>query len=529
MTKWFKRIAIGSAAVLVATGVGIWWSPYQGLMVNAWGRWVDAAPVDAALVKTRLTVAPGYGLTLFAGHVSGARMLRMTAAGDLLVATPGAGQVLWLARDADSDGASDDRRVLLEDLDSPNGLDLHDGYLYVAEQGQVGRVRFDDATGRIDGAYDVIIKGLPKGGNHWKKTIRFGPDGYLYMAIGSSCNVCSESDDRRAALLRYTADGTFVDTYATGLRNSAGFAWRDADGELYATDNGRDLLGDDFPPCELNRIERGGFYGWPYANGDRVPDPDLGAGREAVIAASIPPVFAFRAHNAPLGIVFLKSAKQTPALRGAALVALHGSWNRTQKDGYKVVSLRWDAGGTIRADDFMTGFLSGSAVIGRPAELAEGADGAIYVSDDYADVVYKITPGGAASVAANDVAEAAKAELPGATSVDPHDADDRAVDADDRAVDADDRAVDADDRAVLIVRGATLFGQMGCQECHVLSAAPGDGRVALGGVAEKYDRVALARYLATPKPPMPPVGDEAARSALAAFLLHRPVSGKAVM
>ena len=356
-----------------------------------------------------------------------ARMLRMTAAGDVLVASPGSGQVLWLARDADGDGASDDRRVLLKDLDGPNGLDLHDGYLYVAEQGQVGRIRFDDATGQIDGAYEVVIKGLPKGGNHWKKTIRFGPDGYLYMAIGSSCNVCSETDDRRAAILRYTADGTFVDTYATGLRNSAGFAWRDADGQLYATDNGRDLLGDDFPPCELNRIERGGFYGWPYANGDRVPDPNLGAGREAVIAASIPPVFSFHAHNAPLGIVFLKSDKQRAALRGAALVALHGSWNRTQKDGYKVVSLHWDADGTIHADDFMTGFLSGAVVIGRPAEIAEGADGAIYVSDDYANVVYKITPGASSSIEAGDVAQVAKTEATGATSADPHDAPDRDV------------------------------------------------------------------------------------------------------
>src|SRR5262249_46041097 len=224
-----KRIAIGVVAVVVVTGAGLWFSPYQGILVNEWGRLVDAVPVDAALVKARLTVVPGYGVTLFAKDVTDARMLRMTAAGDLLVASPGSGQVFWFARDADGDGASDERRALLKDLDSPNGLDLRDGYLYVAEQGQIGRVRFDDATGRIDGQYDVIIKDLPKGGNHWKKTIRFGPDGYLYLAIGSSCNVCTESDDRRAAILRYTPDGAFVDIYATGLRNSAGFAWRDAD------------------------------------------------------------------------------------------------------------------------------------------------------------------------------------------------------------------------------------------------------------------------------------------------------------
>jgi len=303
-------------------------------------------------------------------------------------------------------------------------------------------------TGRIDGAYGrhhqgpaerQAITGRRRSGSAGRLPV-FGD--WLIVVT-----VCSEADDRRAAILRYTPDGAFVDIYATGLRNSAGFGWRDADGELYATDNGRDLLGDDFPPCELNRIQRGGFYGWPYANGDRVPDPDLGAGREAVIAASIPPVFGFRPHNAPLGIVFLKSDKQTAALRGAALVALHGSWNRTQKDGYKVVSLHWDGDGSIHAEDFMTGFLRGSAVIGRPAELAEGADGAIYVSDDYANVVYKITPGGNTSVEVGDVAQ-----VPSKPSV------------------ANDR------RSAVIVRGATLFGQMGCQECHILSGTNGDGR-----------------------------------------------------
>jgi mono/diheme cytochrome c family protein len=342
----------------------------------------------------------------------------------------------------------------------------------------------------------VIIKDLPRGGNHWKKTLRFGPDGLLYMTVGSSCNVCSEVDERRAAMLRFTAAGAFVDIYATGLRNSAGFAWRGADGALYATDNGRDLLGDDFPPCELNRIEQGGFYGWPYANGDRVPDPDLGAGRDAVIAASIPPAFAFRAHNAPLGIVFLNSDRHPIALRGAALVALHGSWNRRTKDGYKVVALHWNADGSIRSEDFMTGFLNDSTVIGRPAELAEDADGAIYVSDDYANAVYRIAPGGDSSIEIGAAADPQK-HADAAAAADPD----------------------------LIVRGAMLFKQQGCQQCHVLSGVSADGRVALDAVAARYDRATLAEYLAQPKPPMPPVDDTDARNALAEFLLYLPEHG----
>jgi len=492
-----KRLVMGLAVVVALGALALWlWAPpvnvpLRGMLANEFPRLFTPPQADAARVHAELVVPDGYGVTLFAVDVPNARMLRVTPAGDLLVASPARGTIYWLARDRDGDGVSDERRVLLDALDGPNGLDFHQGYLYVAEQGRIGRVRFDgDHT---VGDYQIVVDSLPKGGNHWKKTLRFGPDGLLYLTIGSSCNVCSEADERRAAMLRYTPAGEFVDIYATGLRNSAGFDWRPADGVLYATDNGRDLLGDDFPPCELNRIEQGGFYGWPYANGDRVPDPDLGAGRDAVIAASLPPVFAFRAHNAPLGIVFLTSAAQPPDMRDAALVALHGSWNRSVKDGYKVVALHWHADGSISSENFMTGFLQGSEVIGRPAELAEDGAGNIYVSDDYANAVYRITPGqrGSATVLAAD------AQSP-------------------RPVAATSAAADPRE----IVRGATLFGRLDCQSCHVLDAAAADGRVPLGNVAQHYDHAALQAYLALPNPPMPPVADAADRSALAAFLLR---------
>lgn len=496
--KWLKRIAIGLVAIVVVAVAAAWlWLPpvnvpFKGMLANLFPNWIAVPTADAATVKSRLVVPPGYGIGIFARDIPDARMLRVTARGDLLVATPGKGKVIWLARDSNGDGESDERRVLLEGLDGPNGLDFRNGYLYVAEQGKVGRVRFDDATGRIVGAYEIVIPDLPTGGNHWRKTIRFGPDGLLYLNIGSSCNVCLEQDDRRASMRRYTPDGKFVDVYATGLRNSAGLDWR-ADGELYATDNGRDLLGDDFPPCELNEIRQGGFYGWPFANGDRVPDPDFGAGREAVIAASIPPAFGFRAHNAPLGIVFLRSDKQPPEYRGAAIVALHGSWNRSRKDGYKVVALRWDADGTIRSSDFLTGFLKDENVIGRPAEVAEDADGAIYVSDDYANAVYRIVPGSTETLDVGGAAKTGSAATGGGV---------------------------VDEK--LIARGATAFGQRACQECHALEGDGKDGRVVLAGLATRYDPTSLAGYLAQPRPPMPPVEDAQMRAALAAFLLQRP-------
>ncbi|MBW2666776.1 MAG: PQQ-dependent sugar dehydrogenase, partial [Deltaproteobacteria bacterium] len=173
-------------------------------------------------------------------------------------------------------------------------------------------------------------------------------------------------------------------------RNSVGFDWHPVTGALYANDNGRDLLGDDFPPCELNQAVEGGFYGWPFANGANIPDPDLGEGKAARIAEAIPPVHDYPAHNAPLGLTFLRGAKLPLAYRNTALSALHGSWNRSSKDGYKVVSLHWHEGGAIEQRDFVTGFERDENVIGRPVDIAEGPDGAIYISDDYAGAIYRV-------------------------------------------------------------------------------------------------------------------------------------------
>jgi glucose/arabinose dehydrogenase len=216
----------------------------------------------------------------------------------------------------------------------------------------------------------------------------------MYVSIGSSCNACSETDPRRAAIVRYRPDGSGEQIFATGLRNAVGFDWHPITAALYANDNGRDLLGDDFPPCELNRVVEGGFYGWPFANGANVPDPDFGAGQEARIAAAIPPVHDYPAHNAPLGLAFLRSAKLPLAYRNAAVSALHGSWNRSRKDGYKVVSLHWGTDGEIEQRDFVTGFERDEDVIGRPVDVAEGPDGAVYISDDYAGAIYRVVYAG---------------------------------------------------------------------------------------------------------------------------------------
>jgi glucose/arabinose dehydrogenase len=494
--------------LLAAAGIAAcqWMLP-ERYAVNAplrhllFGMGVEA-PSEAD-VDARLRVPAGHRITLFAADLPNARMLRFARSGDLLVSTPRSGRVMLVRPDRDGDGRADEVRVLLEGLDRPHGLELHDGWLYVAESGAVVRVRFDAGAARTTGAIERVVEDLPAGGNHFTRTLRFGPDGWMYVSVGSSCNVCEESDPRRAALLRFRPDGSEPGIHASGLRNAVGFDWQPGTGALYATDNGRDLLGDDFPPCELNRIEAGGFYGWPYANGERVPDPDLGRGHDARIAASIPPVHGFGAHNAPLGIAFLRAPDVPEAYRGAALVALHGSWNRTQKDGYKVVSLHWTPDGRIVERDFLVGFEHDGDVIGRPVDVAEGPDGAIYVSDDFAGAIYRIERG--------ESAGPRRAAAPRVARSDAADGGDPLG------------GWPAERRRVAAARGATLYETHQCASCHEADhASPGVVPVKLAGLAARYDVDALARWLATPNPPMPAFPlDDAQRTDLAVHLLEQ--------
>jgi glucose/arabinose dehydrogenase len=393
--KIVRRLSLATA-VLIASAVAVtlglvWFGPVaisdKAVLLNMLiGRSVGA-PAAEAVQKLRLP--PGFKLSVFADDLLGARMMQITAEGDVLVSLPRVGQIVWLQRDRNGDGKSDAKHVLIDELDRPHGLDIRGGWLYIGEGDAVGRARLDKSQSKLDGEYERIVTGLTGNGNHWSKTVRIGPDGYLYLAQGSTCNVCIEADPRRAALMRFKPDGTDGQIIANGLRNSVGLDWSPWDNALYATENGRDLLGDDTPPEELNRIVPGAFYGWPYVHGFNTIDPQFGKEQAERIAMSMAPVHGFRAHNAPLGIRFLR--KPAPGFERSALVALHGSWNRSQPDGYKVVSLHFGADGKIEERDFLGGFLTDAGVIGRPVDVAEDATGAIYISDDYAGVIYRVT------------------------------------------------------------------------------------------------------------------------------------------
>jgi glucose/arabinose dehydrogenase len=501
--RWIRRLLIAIGLVIGAGFLACSLLP-EGLAVNApimhslfgWG----AEPPPAEAFGRRIRAAEGYEVSLYAS-LPKARFLRPTPAGDLLVSLPREGRIARLVRDGDGDGRPDGQETLLEGLDRPHGIELHEGWLYIGEGAAVARVGFDPASGRTTGELERIVTGLPDGGNHWTKTVRVGPDGFLYVSVGSSCNVCFEDDERRAAMLRFRLDGTEGEIFARGLRNSVGFDWRPGSGELLATDNGRDLLGNDFPPCELNHVVAGGDYGWPVANGNRHLDPDVGAGHEARAEASTPPAHDFGAHTAPLGIAFLTSPRQLAAYRGAALVALHGSWNRSEKSGYEVVSLHWESDGTIREEPFLSGFLVDDDVIGRPVDVAEASDGTIFVSDDYAGAIYRVAPTAGAPKGAGITPPPTSAPEAGEPLA----------------------ALDPAERRERAERGEAHWDALGCAGCHVPEQIdPGVVPVILQELGAKYGVVSLTEFLAAPTPPMPVVAlDADDRADLAVYLLSR--------
>ena len=505
MVRWLKRSLLALVVLLVlmivAGAAYVYFKPLPvspNMLLNvALGRGLDAthAPEFAA---DHLRAPPGFSVTLYA-RLPKVRMLRFTAGGDLLASRPRLGEVVLLGS-SDADGQPR-LRVLLSGLDKPHGIDIANGWLYVGESDAIGRVRFDENTGQLQSDYERIVTGLTGDGFHWTKTVRIGPDGYLYVAQGSSCNVCAETDKRRATIMRFKPDGSDGEIYARGLRNSVGMDWAPWNGQLYATDNGRDLLGDNFPPDELNRIVEGGFYGWPYINGFGVLDPDMGAGKAALLNKAIAPVYGFRAHNAPLGIHFLRSARMPAGYEHAALVALHGSWNRSVKDGYKVVALHWRDDGSIDATDFLTGFEKNGRVVGRPVDIAEGPDGALYISDDYAGAIYRVAYGEAA--AADEQPAVVPTPVP--------------------QTDSGLQALSPAERAQLSAWGEAVYDRYPCRSCHDPRTASGLHRaLVLKKLSSRYTLAQLQNFFTAPTPPMPLIPlDARERRALAVYLLTR--------
>ncbi len=339
-------------------------------------------------VERSLSLPKGWQVSVFASGVPGARFFSVSPNGVLFLSLSKEGKVVALP-DANRDGVADRVVTVLSGLDYPHGLAWNGEWLYVAETTRV--MRYRDLNGDyLPDLTQGVIPNLPPGGNHISRSIAFGADDKLYVSIGSSCNVCVD-DERRAAILRYTKDGEKEEIFASGLRNSVGLAFNLEDGELYTTDNGRDFLGDDEPPDEINIIKQGKNYGWPACFGDKRPDPDLKPSFD-YCAGTEAPFAKLQAHSAPLGLIFLTDKNMPPEYKGSLLVAMHGSWNRSVPTGYKIARVRRTPTGEVVVDDFAVGWILNGEPWGRPVDIIVGADGAVYVSDDFAGAVYRFAP-----------------------------------------------------------------------------------------------------------------------------------------
>ena len=331
----------------------------------------------------------GFSISLYASHVPNARSLALGEGGTVFVGTRSEGSVYALV-DGDADHKAEKVVRLADGLFAPNGVAFRDGALYVAEIHRI--LRFDDIEARLDNPPQPVVVngGLPTDRWHGWKFIGFGPDGKLYVPVGAPCNVCTRADERYASLLRMNADGSEVEVFARGIRNTVGFDWHPHTKELWFTDNGRDNLGDDVPPDELNRAPQAGLhFGFPYCHAGRIPDPEFGRSRPCGdftgTAQELGP------HVAAVGMRFYTGTMFPAAYRNQIFIAEHGSWNRSDPIGYRISLVRLKDNAPISYEVFAQGWLQGRSAWGRPADVLVMPDGALLVSDDRADVVYRIS------------------------------------------------------------------------------------------------------------------------------------------
>ena len=337
----------------------------------------------------RIELPEGFSIAIYADNVANARQLARSENGTIFVGTRRAGKV-YAVVDADKDNRAEKIHLIANDLFMPSGVAYLDGTLYVAEVDRI--LAFDNIDQQLNSSPNprVVFEELPKDSHHGWKYIRFGPDDHLYFAIGAPCNVC-QIDDPYGAISRLNILTGTSSVVARGIRNTVGFAWHPRSHELWFTDNGRDMLGDDSPPGELNRItSRGQHFGFPFIHGRKTIDPDFGDGVK--VDEFVQPELELGAHVAPLGPLFI-TAKQFPSeYEGNLLVAEHGSWNRSKKSGYRIMRASFDDDGRVASyEPFARGWLVGQAHWGRPVAMLELPDGSILVSDDYAGAIYRIT------------------------------------------------------------------------------------------------------------------------------------------
>ncbi len=334
----------------------------------------------------RLNVPSGFKVSVYARNVTGARAMAMSPNGVLYVGT--GSESVYAIPDADKDHKGDEVITLLTGLNHPNGVEFRDGSLYVAEINRILRYDKIDSQIKRAPAPHVVNDALPDVTAHGLKYIRFGPDDLLYVPVGAPCNICEPPDWRFASILRIK-DGK-LESFASGVRNTVGFDWHPVTKELWFTDNGRDWLGDDKPPEELNCAPKKGMhFGFPYCHGKDISDPEFGRKRKC--SEFTPPALSIPAHHAALGIKFYTGKMFPEEFRNCAFICEHGSWNSSRKVGYQIALVRFKENKPVSYETFIDGWSQSFGVWGRPVDLLVLPDGSMLVSDDHAGAIYRIT------------------------------------------------------------------------------------------------------------------------------------------
>lgn len=334
-----------------------------------------------------IKLPPGFKISLYADNVPGARSMALSPDGTLFVGTRGS--KVYALPNRNLGKHADEVIVLADHLDTPNGVAFRDGALYVAEVNRI--LRFDSIESHLNNLPKPVVvnNNFPSDAHHGWKFIRFGPDGLLYVPVGAPCNICEPDPARYAAIFRMKPDGTALEQYARGVRNTVGFDWDTDTGELWFTDNGRDWMGNNAPPDELNHAPRPGLhFGYPYCHGSSLADDEFGSKRAC--GEFTPVAMELGPHVASLGMRFYTGRMFPETYRKQIFIAEHGSWNRLPPIGYRITLVRLRNGKAAGYEVFAEGWLRGLTAWGRPVDVQEMPDGALLVSDDKAGVIYRI-------------------------------------------------------------------------------------------------------------------------------------------
>ena len=341
--------------------------------------------------QSSIKLPAGFRIEVYASNIPNARSMVLSESGILFVGTRNAGNIYALV-DNDKDFKVDEVITIASGLDMPNGVDLKGGDLYVAEVSRIIKFENIESTFRNNPTYSVVRDDFPTDRSHGWKFIKFGPDGKLYVPVGAPCNIClkENEDERFASITRMNADGSEFEVFAKGIRNTVGFDWHPNTNELWFTDNGRDMLGDNIPPDELNCAPMKGLhFGYPFLHGKNILDPEFGS--QADTSLYTKPVQELGSHVAALGMEFYTGKMFPSEYQNQIFIAEHGSWNRSQKIGYRISLVRLNGNNSVSYEPFADGWLNGDTVSGRPVDIELMPDGSMLVSDDYADVIYRIT------------------------------------------------------------------------------------------------------------------------------------------